>query len=172
MEAAELRGMKKEEEEDFVLALQLQELWEAEDKEEEEEKKKKKAAAAACPEASPDPSLLRSLSVVDEAWELLDPSPDVHGLFVHFNQALFWGRLAAVEVSWSPRMTLYAIRGGGRDGMGGVRARLAGQPCVGRGPGVWGPGKAFPGQRCPVAFTGLRAQKLPCLCRAPASCWC
>lgn len=109
--AAELRGMKKEEEEDFVLALQLQELWEAEDKEEEE---KKKAAAAACPEASPDPSLLRSLSVVDEAWELLDPSPDVHGLFVHFNQALFWGRLAAVEVSWSPRMTLYAIRGGGR----------------------------------------------------------
>ncbi|XP_068795135.1 DNA-dependent metalloprotease SPRTN [Struthio camelus] len=90
-----------EEEDDFVLALQLQELWEAEDKE-------AAAAAAACPEASLDSSLLRPLSVVDEAWELLDPSPDVHGLFVQFNEALFWGRLTAVEVSWSPRMTLCA----------------------------------------------------------------
>ncbi|XP_065591920.1 DNA-dependent metalloprotease SPRTN [Cyrtonyx montezumae] len=77
---------------DMALALQLQELWEAEARE----------------EASPDPASLRPLSVVDEAWELLDPSPDVHGLFVQFNEALFWGRLAAVEVSWSPRMTLCA----------------------------------------------------------------
>ncbi|XP_067149553.1 DNA-dependent metalloprotease SPRTN isoform X3 [Apteryx mantelli] len=90
-----------EEDDDFVLALQLQELWEAEDTE-------AAAAAAACPEASLDSSLLRPLSVVDEAWELLDPSPDVHGLFVQFNEALFWGRLTAVEVSWSPRMTLCA----------------------------------------------------------------
>lgn len=89
-------------EEDFVLALQLQELWEAEDKEEAAAT----AAAAACAEALPATSPLRPLSVVDEAWELLDPSPDVHGLFVQFNETLFWGRLAAVEVSWSPRMTL------------------------------------------------------------------
>ncbi|NXW44008.1 SPRTN protein, partial [Nyctiprogne leucopyga] len=95
------------------LALQLQELWEAEDK----------AAAAVCPEASPDPSPLRPLSVVDEAWELLDPSPDVHGLFVQFNETLFWGRLAAVEVSWSPRMTLCAgvCRYEGRGGMCSIR---------------------------------------------------
>ncbi|NWY49685.1 SPRTN protein, partial [Chionis minor] len=97
------------------LALQLQELWEAEDKE--------AAAAAACPEASPAPSPLRPLSVVDEAWELLDPSPDVHGLFVQFNETLFWGRLAAVEVSWSPRMTLCAgvCRYEGRGGMCSIR---------------------------------------------------
>ncbi|NXH17152.1 SPRTN protein, partial [Bucco capensis] len=95
------------------LALQLQELWEAEDKE----------AAAACPEALPDPSPLRSLSVVDEAWELLDPSPDVHGLFVHFNETLFWGRLKAVEVSWSTRMTLCAgvCRYEGKGGMCSIR---------------------------------------------------
>ncbi|NXD12752.1 SPRTN protein, partial [Nothocercus nigrocapillus] len=83
------------------LALQLQELWEAEDKE----------AAAAVAEgagASLASPALRPLSVVDEAWELLDPSPDVHGLFVQFNEALFWGRLTAVAVSWSPRMTLCA----------------------------------------------------------------
>ncbi|XP_075351986.1 DNA-dependent metalloprotease SPRTN [Mycteria americana] len=105
-------------EEDFVLALQLQELWEAEDKE-----AAAAAAAAACPEASPDPSSLRPLSVVDEAWELLDPSPDVHGLFVQFNETLFWGRLAAVEVSWSPRMTLCAgvCRYEGKGGMCSIR---------------------------------------------------
>lgn len=131
--------MEEEEEEDFVLALQLQELWEAEDKEEEEKKK-----AAACPEASADPSLLRSLSVVDEAWELLDPSPDVHGLFVHFNQALFWGRLAAVEVSWSPRMTLYAIRGGGRDEGGVFGLGSQGSPAWGGGRGCGGPVRPFP----------------------------
>lgn len=95
-------------EEDFVLALQLQELWEAEDKE-----AAAAPAPAPCPEALRDLSPLRPLSVVDEAWELLDPSPDVHGLFVQFNEALFWGRLAAVDVSWSPRMTLYAIGVGG-----------------------------------------------------------
>ncbi|XP_030302907.1 sprT-like domain-containing protein Spartan [Calypte anna] len=101
----------EEEDEDFVLALQLQELWEAEDK------------AAACSEALPDLSPHRPLSVVDEAWELLDPSPDVRGLFVQFNETLFWGRLAAVEVSWSPRMTLCAgvCKYEGKGGMCSIR---------------------------------------------------
>ncbi|NXU53392.1 SPRTN protein, partial [Turnix velox] len=81
------------------------------------------AAAAPCPEAWSAPSPLRPLSVVDEAWELLDPSPDVHGLFMHFNETLFWGRLAAVEVSWSPRMTLCAgvCRYEGKGGMCSIR---------------------------------------------------
>ncbi|NXH78558.1 SPRTN protein, partial [Hydrobates tethys] len=75
------------------------------------------------PEASPASSALRPLSVVDEAWELLDPSPDVHGLFVQFNETLFWGRLAAVEVSWSPRMTLCAgvCKYEGKGGMCSIR---------------------------------------------------
>ncbi|NWX13228.1 SPRTN protein, partial [Aegotheles bennettii] len=79
--------------------------------------------SAECPEppagASPD----RPLSVVDEAWELLDPSPDLHGLFVQFNESLFWGRLAAVEVSWSKRMTLCAgvCRYEGKGGMCSIR---------------------------------------------------
>ncbi|NXE04528.1 SPRTN protein, partial [Lophotis ruficrista] len=101
------------------LALQLQELWEAEDK----NAAAAAAAAAAWPVASPDPSPLRPLSVVDEAWELLDPSPDVHGLFVQFNETLFWGLLAAVEVSWSSRMTLCAgvCKYEGRGGMCSIR---------------------------------------------------
>ncbi|XP_021246716.1 sprT-like domain-containing protein Spartan [Numida meleagris] len=99
--AVGMEQKQPEEDDDFALALQLQELWEAEGD-------AAAAAAAARAEAPPDPASLRPLSVVDEAWELLDPSPDVHGLFVQFNEALFWGRLAAVEVSWSPRMTLCA----------------------------------------------------------------
>ncbi|NXO00188.1 SPRTN protein, partial [Rhinopomastus cyanomelas] len=96
------------------LALQLQAQWEAEERE---------AAATATAEASSVPPPHRPLSVVDEAWELLDPSPDVHGLFMQFNETLFWGRLAAVEVSWSPRMTLCAgiCRYEGRGGMCSIR---------------------------------------------------
>ncbi|CAI5770529.1 sprT-like domain-containing protein Spartan [Podarcis lilfordi] len=89
---------------DFLLALRLQAEWEAEDG---EAQGAKAVAAAASPAASPG-SPARPLSVVDSAWELLDPSPDVRGLFLQFNETLFWGRLAAVEVKWSPRMTLCA----------------------------------------------------------------
>ncbi|NWV78188.1 SPRTN protein, partial [Dasyornis broadbenti] len=79
------------------LALRLQQEWEEQDE--------AAAAAPKHPDVSPYRSSLRPLSVVDEAWELLDPSPDVHALFVQFNQTLFWGKLEAVTVSWSPRMT-------------------------------------------------------------------
>ncbi|XP_062980457.1 DNA-dependent metalloprotease SPRTN [Elgaria multicarinata webbii] len=88
---------------DFLLALRLQTEWEAED---DEVQAVETATATASASASASPS--RPLSVVDEAWELLDPSPDVRGLFLQFNETLFWGRLAAVEVKWSPRMTLCA----------------------------------------------------------------
>ncbi|NXK31722.1 SPRTN protein, partial [Piprites chloris] len=84
------------------LALKLQREWEEEDKAAEEAAAAAAAARAAVP---PHGASSRPLSVVDEAWELLDPSPDVHALFVHFNQTLFWRKLEAVTVSWSPRMT-------------------------------------------------------------------
>nr|XP_060609799.1 DNA-dependent metalloprotease SPRTN [Anolis sagrei ordinatus] len=84
---------------DFLLALRLQEEWNA------EEGGRARASLKAGP-ASPSPA--RPLSLVDESWELLDPSPDVRGLFLQFNQSLFWGALEAVEVKWSPRMTLCA----------------------------------------------------------------
>lgn len=50
----------------------------------------------------------RPKSIVDPAWELLDPSPDVRLLFQEFNAMYFWGKLSMVEVRWSPRMTLCA----------------------------------------------------------------
>ncbi|XP_013421237.1 sprT-like domain-containing protein Spartan [Lingula anatina] len=50
----------------------------------------------------------KTISLVDERWELLDPNPDARALFLEFNDTYFWGRLAGVEVRWSPRMTLCA----------------------------------------------------------------
>lgn len=131
------------EEEDFLLALRLQKEWEEEDKVAAEAA----AAAAKRPDVSPYRSSLRPLSVVDEAWELLDPSPDVHGLFVQFNQTLFWGKLEAVTVSWSPRMT--------RCGTGGLwgraPARLPGLPC----PGVGGVGERSQDGPCVSDYRSL-----------------
>lgn len=48
-------------------------------------------------------------SLVDPYWEVTDPNPDVRALFLQFNDRFFWGRLAGIEVRWSPRMTLYSI---------------------------------------------------------------
>jgi len=45
-------------------------------------------------------------SLVDPSWETIDPTPDIHALFLQFNQTFFWRKLDAVEVLWSPRMTL------------------------------------------------------------------
>lgn len=44
--------------------------------------------------------------LVDQAWELIDPNPDIRQLFLQFNQEYFDGMLGGVEVRWSPRMTL------------------------------------------------------------------
>uniref|UniRef100_A0A8D3BRE7 DNA-dependent metalloprotease SPRTN n=1 Tax=Scophthalmus maximus TaxID=52904 RepID=A0A8D3BRE7_SCOMX len=71
--------------EDFLLAIRLQEQFDS--------------------ETSPPE---RPLSIVDASWETLDPSPDVRGMFLQFNDMFFWGKLCGVEVKWSPRMTLCA----------------------------------------------------------------
>uniref|UniRef100_A0A8C8DY57 DNA-dependent metalloprotease SPRTN n=1 Tax=Oryzias sinensis TaxID=183150 RepID=A0A8C8DY57_9TELE len=68
--------------EDFLLAVQLQE--------------------------KPTSGVERPLSIVDDSWEMLDPSPDVRAMFLEFNDMFFWGKLSGVEVKWSPRMTLCA----------------------------------------------------------------
>ena len=47
-------------------------------------------------------------SVVDEHWELVDPTPNIHDLFVEFDAMFFRGALvgSGVEVNWSSRMSL------------------------------------------------------------------
>ncbi|XP_033110569.1 sprT-like domain-containing protein Spartan [Anneissia japonica] len=50
----------------------------------------------------------KPLSIVDERWETLDPTPDVRAMFIEFDNTFFSGKLAGVEIKWSPRMTLCA----------------------------------------------------------------
>ncbi|CAL7948264.1 unnamed protein product [Xylocopa violacea] len=44
-------------------------------------------------------------TLIDQTLELIDPTPNIHTLFVQFNQRFFWNVLLPVEVKWSPRMT-------------------------------------------------------------------
>ncbi|XP_012263742.2 DNA-dependent metalloprotease SPRTN [Athalia rosae] len=44
-------------------------------------------------------------TLVDETLELIDPTPNIHTLFVQFNTRYFWNKLLPVEVKWSKRMT-------------------------------------------------------------------
>ncbi|XP_038616762.1 DNA-dependent metalloprotease SPRTN [Tachyglossus aculeatus] len=90
----------EEGDEELVLALQLQEEWDA--------RRPSGGRSGPSGPSGPPSGAEAPLSPVDAAWELLDPTPDLRALFVHFNQRFFWGRLAAVEVKWSPRMTLCA----------------------------------------------------------------
>ncbi|KAF1750122.1 hypothetical protein GCK72_016668 [Caenorhabditis remanei] len=65
-------------------------------------------------------------SLVDPSFELLDPCPDIHALFVQFDARFFGGSLACCEVKWSPRMyscagiCSYEVRGG-RGGLCSIR---------------------------------------------------
>ncbi|KAL0100275.1 hypothetical protein PUN28_019573 [Cardiocondyla obscurior] len=43
-------------------------------------------------------------SLVDQALELIDPTPNIHTLFVQFNARFFKNRLSSVEVKWSNKM--------------------------------------------------------------------
>ncbi|KAK7133452.1 hypothetical protein R3I94_015362 [Phoxinus phoxinus] len=104
------------EDDDFLLALRLQEEFDQEtsaagwsDEEDCPSSKKRKIDdSGVIPFSQPRPSPERSLSIVDESWETLDPSPDVRAMFLQFNDRFFWGKLSGVEVKWSPRMTLCA----------------------------------------------------------------
>ncbi len=51
---------------------------------------------------------LRPEEIVDSHWELTDPNPDIHRLFVEYDSLFFGGRLVSsgVAVRWSNRMTL------------------------------------------------------------------
>lgn len=60
--------------------------------------KKKKQVAKKSPSTS-------SKCLIDPSWELVDPTPNIHILFVQFSQRFFWNKLLAVTVSWSKRMT-------------------------------------------------------------------
>lgn len=111
---------------DFLLAIQLQEQFDNEyetalvssngfdDNSFGQSSKKRKVevtgggSSDVVPYWKPTVQPERPLSIVDESWEMLDPSPDVRAMFLEFNDMFFYGKLSGVEVKWSPRMTLCA----------------------------------------------------------------
>ncbi|XP_035222676.1 sprT-like domain-containing protein Spartan, partial [Stegodyphus dumicola] len=82
---------------DFAFALSLQAAY---DEDINENSIKQESASN-----SPSGSSAKPLSIVDEQWELIDPNPDIHSLFLQYDAKFFYGKLQAVEVKWSPRMT-------------------------------------------------------------------
>jgi len=54
------------------------------------------------------PATAAGLSIIAPEWEDLDPTPDLQAMFLQYNDKFFWGKLAACEVRWSPRMTVCA----------------------------------------------------------------
>ncbi|KAM6964904.1 DNA-dependent metalloprotease SPRTN [Aplochiton taeniatus] len=103
---------------DFLLAIQLQEQFNNEFEESNDDnysnqssKKRKRDSGSGSdvfPYSHQTATAERPLSIVDDAWETLDPIPDVRAMFLEFNDTFFWGKLCGVEVKWSPRMTLCA----------------------------------------------------------------
>ncbi|CAL1284665.1 unnamed protein product [Larinioides sclopetarius] len=83
---------------DLAFALSLQEEFS-----DESQSANKQVNFPSTSELSSKPS-----SIIDSQWELIDPNPDIHALFLEFNTKFFFGKLDAVEVRWSPRMTLCA----------------------------------------------------------------
>ncbi|XP_063775852.1 DNA-dependent metalloprotease SPRTN-like [Pseudophryne corroboree] len=56
-------------------------------------------------DCSDDDSVFSSnLSIVDKAWEYLDPNPNIEQLFTEFNDKIFGGKLHGVTVTWSNRL--------------------------------------------------------------------
>lgn len=47
-------------------------------------------------------------SLIDPSWEIIDPTPDIHILFMTYNKQFFWNKLLSVCVDWSKRMTTCA----------------------------------------------------------------
>ncbi|KAG5277470.1 hypothetical protein AALO_G00117990 [Alosa alosa] len=98
------------EDRDFLLALQLQEQFDCEASASTDDYfQLSQSSKGVIPYSRPkNVSPERPMSIVDESWETIDPSPDVRSMFLEFNDMFFWGKLSGVEVKWSPRMTLCA----------------------------------------------------------------
>lgn len=57
--------------------------------------------------------------------ELIDPTPDIHALFMQFNTQFFESRLGGVTVEWSKRMTSCAGLCYYQGRVGGCRIKLS-----------------------------------------------
>lgn len=97
---------------DFILALQIQMQADEEDERKETKKDVKIIDDFDIKPTNKDvisqPSPRTSSSISDPDWELIDPCPDVHSMFIEFDRKYFWSRLGSCRLEWSKRMTICA----------------------------------------------------------------
>ena len=102
--SAEMMMERDGQDDDLALARRLQSQFDEEFAHEE--------VVDLIPEAFRTPSknkqTSKTMSLVAPEWEDVDPTPDLHAMFLQFNAKFFWGRLVGCEVKWSPRMTVCA----------------------------------------------------------------
>lgn len=48
----------------------------------------------------------RAMNLIDPSYELIDPNPNIHELFVLFSDQFFYGALGLCTVEWSKRLKL------------------------------------------------------------------
>ena len=105
---------------DFALALSLQEHFEKEGNnltenldqalavslQKQYDSEEVKLIAVHDPHVLSEP--LEAKRIVDDHWELTDPNPNIHQLFMDYDSMFFGGKLgtSGVAVDWSKRMTL------------------------------------------------------------------
>lgn len=92
--------MAVEEDLDYALALSLQDQFDRESKH--------RPKLHNSPHQTSSEKRYDTKSIVDKSWELTDPNPNIHDLFVQYDQMFFDGTLVnkGVAISWSKRMTL------------------------------------------------------------------
>lgn len=83
---------------DYALALQLQEQFDR------NERRNVVVTPVKSVPTQPEQRKPSLGSLGSPSWELSDPTPNVHALFLQFNKTFFWGKLASVVVRWSKRM--------------------------------------------------------------------
>lgn len=70
------------------------------------------------------------MSLVDPAWEYLDPTPDIFAMFQEFDKTFFGGTMTRVELKWSKRMTSCAGLMAPLEGKGGACSIRLSEPLL------------------------------------------
>ena len=107
-----LKTPTKKDNQDYLLALQLQIQFANDDEESPKKERQKFTQLIASPRSG-----IKSDPIGDPQWDLIDPCPDIRALFQEFDKKYFWNSLGSCIVEWSKRMTICAgifyLRGGG-----------------------------------------------------------
>jgi predicted SprT family Zn-dependent metalloprotease len=93
-----------DEDNDFMIALQIQ--MQLDNESEDHESNPDKSISLKSQSHMPPSLIGRNLH--DPEWDYIDPCPDIRAMFQEFDKLYFWNRLGSCIVEWSKRMTICA----------------------------------------------------------------